>query len=129
MVGHYTQLVWGETKKIGCGFTSFHPKGSRWYKEVSINSMTLETSAGKSHNISHKTLRTKRKMNISFSGVDLQLRPRRQLDGRACVPGGQPRVEMSGRGGQGAVQVIRKCAVSSFLLSRRQYSRKKSVCI
>ena len=32
MVGHYTQLVWADTYKIGCGFIMFHMKEG--YKKV-----------------------------------------------------------------------------------------------
>ena len=35
MVGHYTQLVWADTYKIGCGFIMFHMKEG--YKKVNEN--------------------------------------------------------------------------------------------
>lgn len=30
LVGHYTQLVWAQTNKIGCGKIYFHRTGSKW---------------------------------------------------------------------------------------------------
>ena len=33
-VGHYTQMVWAETYKIGCGFI-MHNRGE-WYKKVLV---------------------------------------------------------------------------------------------
>ena len=32
MVGHYTQIVWADTYKVGCGFIMFHMK--RGYRKV-----------------------------------------------------------------------------------------------
>jgi hypothetical protein len=37
VVGHYTQLVWGESKEVGCGFVSFYKSAERFaYQQVSV---------------------------------------------------------------------------------------------
>jgi hypothetical protein len=37
VVGHYTQLVWGESKEIGCGFVSFYKSAEKYaYQQVSV---------------------------------------------------------------------------------------------
>ena len=36
MTGHYTQVVWGATTKIGCGRVQYKPSGARSGKEMII---------------------------------------------------------------------------------------------
>ena len=36
MTGHYTQVVWGATTKIGCGRMQYKPSGSKRGKEMII---------------------------------------------------------------------------------------------
>ena len=36
MTGHYTQVVWGATTKVGCGRIQYKPSGSRSGKEMII---------------------------------------------------------------------------------------------
>ena len=36
MTGHYTQVVWGATTKIGCGRIQYKPSGARSGKEMII---------------------------------------------------------------------------------------------
>ena len=36
MTGHYTQVVWGATTKIGCGRVQYKPRGARSGKEMII---------------------------------------------------------------------------------------------
>ena len=36
VTGHYTQVVWGATTKIGCGRVQYKPSGARSGKEMII---------------------------------------------------------------------------------------------
>jgi hypothetical protein len=37
VVGHYTQLVWGESKEVGCGFVSFYNSAEKYpYQQVRV---------------------------------------------------------------------------------------------
>ena len=36
MTGHYTQVVWGATTKLGCGRIQYKPSGSKSGKEMII---------------------------------------------------------------------------------------------
>ena len=36
LVGHYTQLVWGVTSRIGCGKIVFRPKSSKWGSQIFV---------------------------------------------------------------------------------------------